>query len=259
MPWLDHPIVWAAGACVLLQLLAWLRQRQTSNADSVDIAWTLGIIVCAVIYLFTVPSPDWNMILVFVFPVIWYSRLLLHLIDRYDVAHEDSRYQHLRAHWSQGTQAKFLAFFMFQAGLSVLFSLTAYWVLVAAELNAVKVVTAAVIGLLALLGVTVADKQLLRFKRNHDSSEVCNVGLWRYSRHPNYFFEWLHWFVYPILLWGNPYFEWSLLVVAIMLLFLLKLTGIPYSEQRALEKRGDAYRSYMKQTSPFIPWRTNHD
>lgn len=259
MPWLDHPITLATVACVLLQGVAWLRQRQTHNADTVDIAWTLGIIVCAVIYLFRVPAPDLNMIVVFVFPVIWYCRLLLHLLDRYDVQHEDSRYQHLRRHWSDGTQSKFFAFFMFQAGLSVLFSLTAYWVLLHANLNALKVALAAVIGMSALVGVTVADKQLLRFKRSHDSSEVCDVGLWRYSRHPNYFFEWLHWWVYPVLLWGNDYFAWSLLVVAIMLLFLLKLTGIPYSEQQALAKRGDAYRTYMKQTSQFIPWRTTHD
>ncbi len=255
MSWLNHPIFFATVACVLLQLMAWQRQRTTSNADTVDIAWTLGIIVCAVIYMFLIPADDLTMLVVFAFPVIWYSRLLFHLVDRYDVNHEDSRYQNLRSHWSDNTQAKFLSFFMFQAGLSVLFSLTAYWVLTAAELNWSRVLIALSLGGVALIGVTLSDRQLLKFKRNNDSSKVCDVGLWRYSRHPNYFFEWLHWFVYPVLLWGSEYFWWSLAVVFLMLLFLLKLTGIPFSEQQALAKRGQAYRDYMNKTSAFILWR----
>ena len=144
---------------------------------------------------------------------------------------------------------------MFQAGLSVLFSLTAYWVLTAAVLSGAQVSISLLLGGLALVGVTLSDRQLLNFKRNHDRYEVCDVGLWQYSRHPNYFFEWLHWFVYPILLWKTDYFWWSLAVVFLMLLFLLKLTGIPFSEQQALEKRGQAYRDYMDKTSPFILWR----
>lgn len=255
MQWLNHPIFYAGLACILLQLLAWNRQRQTNNADTVDIAWTMGIIVCAVMYLFMITADVMNMIVVFVFPVIWYSRLLFHLLDRYDVKHEDSRYQNLRAHWSEGTQIKFLMFFMFQACLSVMFSLTAYWVLTAAVFGTIQMIFALFLGGVSLLGVSLADQQLLNFKRNHDSSQVCDVGLWQYSRHPNYFFEWLHWFVYPILLWGSAYFWWSIGVVVMMLLFLLKLTGIPFSEQQALQKRGQAYKDYMNKTSPFILWR----
>ncbi len=259
MLWLNHPIVYASLACVLLQLFAWHLQRKNNNADTVDIAWTLGIIVCTVIYMFLIPADDLTMWVVFVFPVIWYSRLLFHLVDRYDANHEDSRYQNLRAHWSANTQIKFLSFFMFQAGLSVLFSLTAYWVLTTAQLQWSQVVTSLIVGGVALVGVTVSDRQLLSFKRSHDTSKVCDVGLWRYSRHPNYFFEWLHWFVYPILLWGSEYFWWSIAVVFLMLLFLLKLTGIPFSEQQALKKRGQAYRDYMDKTSPFILWRPQND
>jgi steroid 5-alpha reductase family enzyme len=259
MFWSSHPVLLALLACVVIQFLAWFRQKQTSNADTVDIAWTLGIIVCAVIYLLLIPTAGNNIVMTLLFPILWYFRLLFHLVVRYDVKHEDSRYQNLRAHWSDQTQLKFFSFFMFQAVLSVLFSLTAYWVITTAVLSVWQMLVAGFFGGLSLIGVSVADHQLLRFKRNHDSSQVCNVGLWRYSRHPNYFFEWLHWFVYPVLLWGTEYFWWSWLVVAMMLLFLLKLTGIPFSEQQALKKRGQAYRDYMKQTSQFILWRKNND
>ncbi len=256
MQLLSHPITLAFSTCVLIQILAWNRQRQTNNADTVDIAWTLGIILCALIYLLKIATPWQNVLMVLLFPVLWYFRLLYHLIIRYDVKHEDSRYQNLRSHWSDNTQLKFLSFFLFQAILSVLFSLTAYWVITSAVLSPWQILIASIWGVLALVGVSVADYQLLQFKRNNDSKQVCNVGLWRYSRHPNYFFEWLHWFVYPMLLWGTMYFLWSWLVLAMMLLFLLKLTGIPFSEQQALKKRGQAYRDYMQQTSAFILWRS---
>lgn len=255
MPWFNHPIFWAFLTCALIQLIAWNHQRLNNNADTVDIGWTFGIIISACIYLIQVSAAWQNILMIVLFPIIWYSRLLVHLLMRYEVAHEDSRYQNLRAHWSDKTQLKFLSFFMFQAVLSVLFSLTAYWVISAAVLSTWQMLVAVIWGGLSLMGVSIADHQLLQFKRNHDSKQVCNVGLWRYSRHPNYFFEWLHWFVYPILLWGSHYFWWSWVVVIIMLLFLLKFTGIPFSEQQALKKRGQAYRDYMNQTSPFILWR----
>lgn len=259
MHWLNHPIAWASVACVLVQVLAWHRQRQTNNADTVDIAWTLGILLCAGIYLLKVPTAWQNVMMTLLFPVLWYARLLYHLMIRYDVNHEDSRYQNLRAHWSDYTQIKFLSFFLFQAILSVIFSLTAYWVITTATLSVWQMLLAGFWGGFSLVGVSLADHQLLKFKRSHDSSQVCDVGLWRYSRHPNYFFEWLHWFVYPIMLWGTSYFWWSWLVVAVMLLFLLKLTGIPFSEQQALKKRGQAYRDYMNKTSQFILWRHSDD
>ena len=71
MSWLNHPITYVTLACVLLQTLAWNRQRKTNNADTVDIAWTLGIIVCALIYMFLIPADDLTMLVVFVFPIVW--------------------------------------------------------------------------------------------------------------------------------------------------------------------------------------------
>jgi steroid 5-alpha reductase family enzyme len=259
MHWFNHPIFLAFLACLLIQLVAWFYQKQHQNADSVDIAWTLGIVVCVFIYWLQTPSTRNNQVMVLLFPFLWYLRLLVHLLVRYDVNHEDSRYQNLRSHWSEFTQTKFLLFFCFQGVLSVLFSLTAYWVLQAGIILSWQMITASSLGVIALLGVTLSDLQLLKFKRSHDSSQVCDVGLWQYSRHPNYFFEWLHWFVYPLLLWHSTYFWWSILIVVLMLLFLLKLTGIPFSEQQALKKRGEAYRQYQNRTSPFILWKPKHD
>ncbi len=264
MPWLNNfqqwePVLWAALACLLIQITAWWYQSRINNADPVDIAWSIGVVAAALIYLFTIPADFKPMIFVFVFPVLWYTRLSSHLIKRFDASHEDGRYQNLRSHWQQHTQLKFLLFFLFQAMLSVMFSLPAFWVLTAGIDSVWLWAMALIWGGLSLAGVSLADHQLLQFKRNNPSSAVCDVGFWRYSRHPNYFFEWLHWWVYPMVLWGTDYFWWSLLVVGLMLVFLLKLTGIPYAEQQALKNRGQAYRDYMNKTNAFFLWRQQDD
>ena len=76
-------------------------------------------------------------------------------------------------------------------------------------------------------------------------------GLWGWSRHPNYFFEWVHWWAYVLIGRGDPL---TLIGPVVMLALLLKGTGIPYTERQALRSRGDTYRAYMRTTSAFVPW-----
>ena len=101
-----------------------------------------------------------------------------------------------------------------------------------------------------------ADWQLARHKSSPDRKpgEICNSGLWRYSRHPNYFFEWLVWMSYLFLGWGAPLGPWLLLVPVILLAFLLKFTGIPHVEARKLENANEEYVQYRQSTSSFFPW-----
>jgi len=241
--------------CVVLQVLAWAWQYRTKNADIVDITWSLGIVICALYYFFRLNPNQTTSLLMLIFPALWYLRLSIHLIIRYREDHEDSRYAYLRKHWNQNTQFKFLLFFLFQALLIWIFVLPAYWVShVPFELS-LKVIMAFVIGFISIIGVTIADKQLYQFKTEENKGKVCDTGLWKYSRHPNYFFEWLHWFVYPVLLIGTPYFYWAIVYPFLMLIFLLKLTGIPFSEQQSLINRGDTYRDYQNRTNKFFPWK----
>jgi len=83
---------------------------------------------------------------------------------------------------------------------------------------------------------------------------TCRRGLWAWSRHPNYFFEWLHWWTYPLLAVGAPWAAATLFAPAFMLFFLFKVTGIPATEARALVTRGDDYRRYQREVSMFVPW-----
>jgi len=114
---------------------------------------------------------------------------------------------------------------------------------------------AAALWLAAWVGESVADGQLRRFKARAESAGLtCREGLWRFSRHPNYFFEWLVWVAYLLLALTAPWGWTAILGPALMLYFLLRVTGIPYTEAQSLRSRPEDYARYQRETSPFIPW-----
>jgi steroid 5-alpha reductase family enzyme len=109
--------------------------------------------------------------------------------------------------------------------------------------------------ILSIVGESIADAQLAKWRKNPaNKGRTCRAGLWNYSRHPNYFFEWLHWWFYVPLTITLPFGWLSLALPALMLYFLLRVTGIPYTEMQAIKSRGDDYREYQRTTSAFIPW-----
>jgi steroid 5-alpha reductase family enzyme len=100
-----------------------------------------------------------------------------------------------------------------------------------------------------------ADWQLSRFRdRPENSGRACRDGWWRYSWHPNYFFEWLHWWTYVALGVRAPGWWVNVTAPTLMLFFILRVTGIGPTEQQALSRRGEDYRDYQRTTSVFIPW-----
>jgi steroid 5-alpha reductase family enzyme len=113
----------------------------------------------------------------------------------------------------------------------------------------------AALWLVALAGEALADRQLAAFKRQAENrGRVCAVGLWRYSRHPNYFFEWLVWVAFLVVALASPWGWVAAIGPASILYLLLRVTGIPLTEEQALRSKGDAYRDYQRTTSAFIPW-----
>ena len=168
---------------------------------------------------------------------------------------EDPRYQQLRQQWGDRAERNFLFFFLFQAVLVLLLALP----YLAVARNQSQLGWMDGIGicvwLISLVGESAADRQLQEFKSDPGNrGKTCRRGLWRYSRHPNYFFEWLHWWSYPFLAAGSHIWALSLTGPAVMLFFLYKVTGIPATEKRALESRVEDYRRYQQTTSAFFPW-----
>ena len=104
-------------------------------------------------------------------------------------------------------------------------------------------------------GESVADAQLSRFRGNPGNrGQVCQDGLWRWSRHPNYFFEWLHWFCYPLLAIGGDWGWVALIGPAFMYWLLAHVSGVPPLEAQMLKSRGEAYAAYQQRVRAFFPF-----
>ncbi len=247
-------IGWAALAVIMAIL--WAVQRARHNAGIVDIAWSFGTGLLAVWFAWGVDGYGPRKTLVAAIAGLWGVRLGFYLLKRVASEPEDRRYQALRAQWGPRTQLYLFLFFQVQALWAVMFAVP---MLVAAANPAPALSwmdgAGLAVWLLAVFGESIADRQLARFRRDSKRrGEVCRDGLWRYSRHPNYFFEWVHWWAYVLIGITGPFGWISLAGPLIMYVFLTRITGIPPTEARAVESRGDAYRRYQETTSAFFSW-----
>ncbi len=242
-----------AGMMTLLWLVAVARR----DASVVDVGWSVGLGVLAIFFALTGESEPQRRWLVGALAALWSFRLAVYLLfNRVIGKAEDGRYQNLRKKWGSRAHAYFFLFFQAQALLDVLFGVTFLIAMTAPRpsIDAWDFAGAAVL-VVAVLGEMTADWQLARFRADPSHrGMVCDVGLWRYSRHPNYFFEWLHWWAYVLFAVGHAYWWGTLFAPALMLYFLFYVTGIPATEAHALRSRGEAYRRYQRTTSVFIPW-----
>jgi len=248
-------LVWLALALGMAAL--WARQRQTGNAGLVDAGWALGTAFAGIGLCASFASHPGRATMAAAFIALWGGRLGLYIARRVLAEKkEDGRYATLRTRWGTNAQRNFFIFFQVQALLALVFAMPA--TLAASNASVFPRTTdllAAVVWIVAVLGEGLADRQLSAFRNNPaHRGKVCDRGLWRYSRHPNYFFEWVHWFSYVLLAWGSPWWMLTFIGPVAMFLFLYRVTGIPATEAHALVSRGDAYRRYQQTTSPFFPW-----
>lgn len=254
-PWF-FTLIALAGLSVFFVLL-WLIELKTSDASLVDAGWAFGIGVIGIMFLLIGDGDITRRMVAGVLVGVWSVRLTWHLVrDRVIGKPEDGRYQALREHWGANAHRNFFAFFQAQALLATFFAVPL--LILAYDSRPFGFITDYIgvgIWLVAIVGVGIADHQLARWRANPAHKGItCRGGLWRYSRHPNYFFEWLLWFSYVFLAFGSPYWLASLMIPSLLLFLLLKVSGIPYTEMRALKSRGDDYRAYQRTTSAFFPW-----
>jgi steroid 5-alpha reductase family enzyme len=253
-------VVFVAG--LALALSAYVLALRIKLYAVVDMVWTGGLGLAAIAYYFS-QSPDTiRSVVVVGILVFWSGRLSLHILkDRVIPGIEDRRYAALAEHWGDTARQKFIFVFLGQVPLILLFSYAASM----AMRNPVDEwrwldSIGTLIAILALAGEYLADHQLSSFRANPENKgKVCRIGLWRYSRHPNYFFEWLHWFAYVAFALGSSNWWLALLGPVMMYVFLRYLTGIPFAERSSLKSRGDAYRDYQKTTNAFFPWIPQQD
>lgn len=254
-PWLWLAYAWGAAAVAFV--LVWFVCHKINNAGYVDVAWAfligVGVIVAGVMFR----DGSGRSLLVALMGAVWAMRLAWHLFSRLHGKEEDGRYAHMRKSFGNKAPLAFFIFFQMQALFVVLFLAPMIAAMSIGGPIGWREIFAAVIWLIAMRGEAMADHQLAQFKADPDNKgKVCKEGLWRYSRHPNYFFEWVHWFAYLAIgaTLATSIGYAALAGPVVMGVFLLFVTGIPYTEMRAVQSKGEAYRQYQRETSAFIPW-----
>jgi steroid 5-alpha reductase family enzyme len=244
-------------AVVLLMFLLWLIHNFTKNAAIVDVGWASGLAMLAAIYARLGHALPLRAGIVATMGCIWGLRLGGYLLFTRVIGQpEEGRYVQLRREWKSNVTVKFLAFFEFQALLCVVLSGPFLFPAIndRAHLSWIEFVGCG-LWLAGMIGEATADAQLKAFKKNPAShGKTCRAGLWNYSRHPNYFFEWVIWMGFAVFALGSPYGFIGLISPALILYFLLRVTGIPATEAQALRTRGEDYKDYQRTTSAFVPW-----
>jgi steroid 5-alpha reductase family enzyme len=256
-------ILWVAVFMAVAMTLAWVVQRVSGNAGWVDVVWTFGTGLAGLAFALVPPpeatAPSARQIAIAALVALWSLRLGLHLAVRVAHGPEDARYNALRTTWGAAFQSRLFWFLEMQALCSLLLGLA---ILLAARnpapgLRPLDLAGAAVLAI-AIIGEGIADRQLARFKSDPaNRGRICDVGLWGWSRHPNYFFEWFGWLAYPLFaieLGGAHPWGWlAFLGPALMYALLVHVSGIPPVEENMLRSRGPAYRAYQQRTNAFFP------
>ena len=253
-------LVLIALSLSILMAVAWAVQQRTGNSGWVDTIWTfsLGLVGAGSAFWPFDGAPftarQW---LIAVLVVVWSLRLGVHIAVRTAKITDDPRYAAFAKEWSVDSPRRMFVFLQNQGLGSIPL---AFSIFVAAHVPSAALRLQDYLGALILLagiaGEALADAQLKRFRTNAtNKGRVCDSGLWRWSRHPNYFFEWFGWLAYPVIA-ITPGYSWgfaALLAPIFMYWILVHVTGIPPLEQQMLRSRGERYRAYQARTSMFFP------
>ena len=247
--------VWMTGFAVALALMTatWLLSLRLADVSIVDVLWGPAIVSAGAAWLWFAPAAGPRAVLALALAAIWALRLSAFVLARNHGKPEDRRYREIRARNEPGFRWKSL-YLVF--GLQALLACVVGLPLLGAAMSDTP------LGLLDALGVvlwtvglgieSVADWQLARFQRTSAAHRgVLDHGLWRYSRHPNYFGEFcLWWGLWLIALAGGAW--WTAVGPALLTLLLLRVSGVALTEKDIASRRPD-YQAYIRRTSAFFP------
>jgi len=252
---------WLVSLAALMgfALLGWLISLWRDNVSIVDSMWSLMFVVALVVYLATAHSSvtggaGWRGLLVLSLVSIWAVRLSTYITWRNHGQPEDYRYQEIRRNNQPGFRYK---------SLYIVFGLQGFlaWVICLPTLAAVSGqappgpldFVAVLLWLTGMAFETIGDAQLARFKaRATNDGKVLNSGLWRYTRHPNYFGEFLIWWGYFLLAVAAGG-AWTIVGPLLMSFLLLRVSGVRLLEKDISDRR-PAYQQYKRSTNAFFPW-----
>ncbi len=254
-------LVLSAITLALIMTAAWQMQRVTGNNGWADVFWSFGIGIAGISALLVSSdiASHQRKYLVAMLLGAWSLRLGLHILFRTLKSHDDPRYAKLRKDWGAAADIRMFFFLQSQAFAGIILVVCTY---IAAGRPDTKLDLADYLGaaimLFALAGETIADRQLQRFSNDPaNRGRICNVGLWSWSRHPNYFFEWLGWISYGLIgvgIDGDYVYGWLSFAAPLLMYVLLRhVSGVPPLEEHMQATRGNAFRDYQTRTNIFFP------
>lgn len=240
---------------LLAAALLWWRSLHTGDVSIVDVAWGPAFLVLAIVFRLVGPPSEMVDLVQLAMVGLWAVRLATHIAVRAAGKGEDRRYREMRERAGDRTfrRRSLVTVFGLQATLAALLSLPFLFVQGRRGGGWGGWETAGlVLWAAGLLWEAIADYQLLRFQRSETRGRVMDRGLWRYSRHPNYFGESLLWLGFAVYACGTPEGAWSLLAALGVTALVVKLSGIPLLE-KGIESRRPGYAEYAARTSAFVP------
>lgn len=247
---------WFVTSLIMIGLWSYYYWYQR-NAALADVGFCVGFGLVSIGLGFMTTGDVGHRVVVSAMGAVYAFRLGGYLFSRRVVnATEDPRYQAFRQKLGARAESWIVVYFIGQGVAIAIFSLPLLVLMSNPSASwSVWDVGGLVVWVLGVGGETLADYQLNHFRNQpHHSRQTCREGLWRYSRHPNYFFEGMHWCAYVIMGIGVPYGWLTLIGPILMIWALLKVSGIPFAEAQALASRGEDYRQYQQTTNAFIPW-----
>jgi len=238
---------------LLLQMcFVWGVYRLLKNPSVVDASWSIGLMMSGLIYLWSDPTTPRKLVVSGLL-ILWALRLSGYIwYTRIRHGHVDKRYTELSNNWKINKSLGFFLNFQLQGLLIFIISLVFYWICNSNQTSLNFFDCAAIfVVIFGVIGESVADLELYRFKSSH-KGEVCNIGLWNYSRHPNYFFDWLTWVGFALLAIQSNMGFLGIIAPLVMYFIFTQMTG-PLTERGSVQSRGQKYIDYQKQTSMFFP------
>ena len=249
--------VWASIGVLVLMTVLWLISIPIKNVSIVDIFWGIGYLVAISIYTYLSNDIFTRQWVLFVLVLIWSFRLSGYLFFRNYGKGEDFRYLEFRRHFGAKRYWWFSFFqvFLLQGALVMLVSLPLLGVNLNTKSNELNVLDylAILVWIIGFFFESVGDYQLTKFKGNpNNKGKVLDTGLWRYTRHPNYFGDAAVWWSFGMFSIASGAY-WHTIGSLIMTFLIIKISGVSLLE-KSLNDAKPQYKDYISRTSAFIPW-----
>lgn len=247
----------AALVILICIILLWILSVYLKNASIVDIFWGSGFVIVNAVYFFYQDVVYTRHIILLGLVTLWGLRLSIYLAYRNIGKGEDFRYQEFRRKYGAHRYwwVSFFQVFLLQGVLILIISLPLLGTNVYTQSNQISWIDyiAILVWIIGFVFESVGDYQLTKFKRNlSNKGKVLNTGLWKYTRHPNYFGDAAIWWGYALFCVSSGIY-WPILGSVAMTFLIIKISGVSLLEESLKDKKPE-YQNYMKQTSSFFPW-----